>query len=205
MFEEVKWLFFDVGSTLVDEHVAYEHRLREIADLADTTYEKVYNDAMKLYKQNKKGDLEIAKALGVELPKWHKEDEILYNDTLKCLNCLSGKYKIGIIANQSYGTSKRLEQHGMLHYIDLVVASAEEGVSKPDRRIFEIALKRSNCKANNAIMIGDRIDNDIVPANLLGIHTIWIKQGFGQYWNVTKKIEMADYIVNNLTEICNIL
>ncbi|MBO5144220.1 MAG: HAD family hydrolase [Lachnospiraceae bacterium] len=205
MFEEVKWLFFDVGSTLVDEHIAYEHRLKEIADLAGTTYEKVYNGAMELYKQNKKGDLEIAKALGVELTEWHKEDEILYSDTSKCLEYLSKKYKIGIIANQSLGTRKRLEQHGILHYIELVVASAEEGVSKPDRRIFEIALKRSNCKANNAIMIGDRIDNDIVPANLLGIHTIWMKQGYGQYWNITKEIERADYIVNNLTEICNIL
>lgn len=205
MFEEVKWLFFDVGSTLVDEHIAYEHRFREIAELAGTTYENVYNGAMELYKQNKKGDLEMAKALGVELAEWHTEDEILYNAALKSLEYLSKKYKIGIIANQSFGTSKRLEQHGILHYIDLVVASAEEGVSKPDRRIFEIALKRSNCKANNAIMIGDRIDNDIIPANLLGIHTIWIKQGFGQYWNIAKEIERADYVVDNLTEICNIL
>lgn len=205
MFDEVKWLFFDVGSTLVDERIAYEHRFREIAALAGTTYENVYNGAMKLYKQNKKGDLEIARVLGVELTGWHTEDEILYSDTPKCLEYLSKKYKIGIIANQSFGTRKRLEQYGILQYIDLIVASAEEGVSKPDRRIFEIALNRSNCKADNAIMIGDRIDNDIIPANLLGIHTIWIKQGFGQYWNITKEIERADDIVHNLTEICNIL
>lgn len=36
MFEEVKWLFFDVGSTLVDERLAYERRVREIAESADT-------------------------------------------------------------------------------------------------------------------------------------------------------------------------
>lgn len=36
MFEEVKWLFFDVGSTLVDERQTYEHRMREIAESADT-------------------------------------------------------------------------------------------------------------------------------------------------------------------------
>lgn len=205
MFEEVKWLFFDVGSTLVDERQAYEHRMRDIADSANVKYENVYNSAIEFYKQNKKGDLETARALGVELTKWHVEDEILYEDTPKCLEYLSTKYKIGIIANQSLGTSKRLEQHGILPYIDLVVASAEEGVAKPDRRIFEIALKRSGCKAENAIMIGDRIDNDIVPANLLGMHTIWIKQGFGQYWNVTKEMERTDHVVNNLTEICSIL
>lgn len=94
---------------------------------------------------------------------------------------------------------------GLLQYIDLVIASAEEGISKPDRRIFEIALKRSGCKANNAIMIGDRIDNDIIPAKLLGMYTIWIKQEFGQYWNITKEIERADKTVYNLTEFCKIL
>ena len=56
MFENIKWLFFDVGSTLVDEHLAYEHRMREMADLANTTYSSVYETAMTFYKQNKKGD-----------------------------------------------------------------------------------------------------------------------------------------------------
>lgn len=99
MLENIKWLFFDVGSTLVDELLAYEHRMREMADLANTTYSSVYETAMTFYKQNKKGDLEAAKLLGVELPKWHKEDEILYSDAAKCLEILSGRYKIGVIAN----------------------------------------------------------------------------------------------------------
>ena len=205
MFENIKWLFFDVGSTLVDEHLAYEHRMREMADLANTTYSSVYETAMTFYKQNKKGDLETAKLLGVELPKWHKKDEILYSDTTKCLEILSGRYKIGIIANQSLGTKTRLEQHGILQYIDLVIASAEEGVAKPDKRIFELALNRSNCKPGDAVMIGDRIDNDIVPAKRMGMHTIWIKQGYGQYWDITDEVEKADCTVHSLMEICNVL
>lgn len=205
MFENIEWIFFDVGSTIVDEHLAYEHRMREIADLANTAYSNIYETAMEFYKQNKKGDLETAKLLGVELPKWHKEDEMLYGDASKCLEILSSRYKIGIIANQSLGTKERLEQHGVLQYIDLVIASAEEGVAKPDKKIFAIALERSNCKSYNAVMIGDRIDNDIIPAKLLGMHTIWIKQGFGQYWNITKEVEKADYVVHRLMEICNIL
>lgn len=205
MLENIKWLFFDVGSTLVDEHLAFEHRMREMADLANTTYSSVYETAMTFYKQNKKGDLETAKLLGVELPKWHKEDEILYCDTTKCLEILSGRYKIGIIANQSLGTKTRLEQHGILQYIDLVIASAEEGVAKPDKRIFELALNRSNCKPGDAVMIGDRIDNDIVPAKLMGMRTIWIKQGYGQYWNITDDAEKADRMVHSLIEICNVL
>ena len=93
----------------------------------------------------------------------------------------------------------------MLRYIDLVVASAEEGVAKPDKRIFEIALNRSGCKASNSVMIGDRIDNDIVPANLLGMYTVWVRQGFGQYWSIKNEIEKADYTVDSLSELCKIL
>ncbi len=98
-----------------------------------------------------------------------------------------------------------MDHHGILQYINLVVASAEEGVAKPDRRIFEIALERSNCKSVNAIMIGDRIDNDIVPAKQMGMNTIWVKRGFGQYWNIKQEIEKPDFIVKNLTEICELL
>jgi HAD superfamily hydrolase (TIGR01549 family) len=64
---------------------------------------------------------------------------------------------------------------GILQYIDLVIASAEEGVAKPYRRIFEIALNRANCIPEQSVMIGDRIDNDIIPAKAIGMKTIWIK------------------------------
>lgn len=86
-----------------------------------------------------------------------------------------------------------------------MVASAEEGIAKPDKRIFEIALERSSCSPARAVMIGDRLDNDIVPAKLLGMHTIWIKQGFGQYWTVTGEAERPDLTVSCLSELCNIL
>ncbi|MDE7416590.1 MAG: HAD family hydrolase [Lachnospiraceae bacterium] len=211
MFENVKWLFFDVGSTLINEEKAYEHRIRDMAEAVNEPFEKIYEIAMNFYKQNKKGDLETAKLLGLPKPIWHREDEVLYEDAEACLaklrneQFLGRKYKIGVIANQSLGTEERLVQHGIMQYIDLVVASAEEGVAKPDKRIFEIALERGKCEPSDAVMIGDRIDNDIIPANLLGMHTIWIKQGFGKYWNISQDIEKADLVVNSLMELCDIL
>ncbi|MDO4318225.1 MAG: HAD family hydrolase [Lachnospiraceae bacterium] len=199
--ENIKCLFFDVGSTLVDECKAYESRMRSIAEAANVSYETVYETALRFYKQNKKGDLETIKKLKVEMPKWRSECEVLYPDAEECLKRLSRKYKIGVIANQSLGTEKRLERFGILRYIDPVIASAEEGVAKPDERIFEIALKRAKCSPEQAVMIGDRIDNDIVPAKKLGMRTVWVKQGFGKYWNITGEGERADYEVNHLSEL----
>lgn len=205
MFDDIQWLFFDVGSTIVNEQKAYEHRFNDIAHAAHTSFEDVYNTAIAFYKLNKKGDLEAAKKFSVPMPQWHTEDELLYDDAIPCFANVSRKFHIGIIANQSLGTEERLQQFGILNYIDIVIASAEEGVAKPDRRIFEIALERSNCEPANAIMIGDRIDNDVIPAKQIGMKTIWIKQGFGQYWQITKGDEKPDYTVNNLTELCNLL
>lgn len=135
---EIKWLFFDVGSTLIDESKVYEYRMKKIAELSGTVYGQVYEYAMSFYEKNKKGDLEAARRLGVELPKWESQYERLYKDTRDCLKKLSGIYKIGVIANQLLGTSERLENLGVRKYIDLVIASAEEGVSKSDRRILKL-------------------------------------------------------------------
>lgn len=87
----------------------------------------------------------------------------------------------------------------------MIIASAEEGVSKPDRRIFEIALERSSCKPENAVMIGDRINNDIVPAKQLGMKTIWVKQGFESLWNITDESEKTDIEINGLSDILKYL
>lgn len=205
MFQNIKWLFFDVGSTLVDEASAYSRRFQEIASAAEVPYTLVYDTAVALYMENRKGDKETAARLGVPLPKWHSEEERLYPDAAACLEQLRKRYKIGIIANQVPGTAKRLEQHGVLQFIDLVIASAEEGVAKPDLRIFELALERSGCQPEEAVMIGDRIDNDIIPAKQLGMHTVWIRQGFGIYWSIFSEAERPDRIVENLTELCKIL
>ena len=202
--KNIEWIFFDVGSTLVDESKAYEERLKIVAETAKVSYEYVYQTALEFYKENKKGDLETMKLLNVEKPKWRVEDEILYCETEVCLRKLSEKYNIGVIANQSLATEKRMKEFGILKYIKLVIASAEEGVAKPDKRIFEIALNRANCKSQHAVMVGDRIDNDIVPAKALGMKTIWIKQGFGKYWKISSEREQADYEVDNLSEVLQI-
>lgn len=204
MLNNIKWIFFDVGSTLVDESKAFRHRIDDAIAGTSITYDQFYDTMINYYKQNKKGDLETIKQYALNKTAWHKEDEMLYPDTINCLKLLNQKYKIGIIANQSFGTESRLKTFGIWEYIDLVIASAEEGVSKPDLRIFELALDRANCHAENAAMVGDRLDNDIAPANSLGMKTIWIKQGFAKFSTPVTELETPNYTANNLNDVCNI-
>lgn len=200
--DNIKWIFFDMGSTLIDETLAMEHRIREVIEGTGVTYEQFVEKKIYFAKQNKPADLETIKFYGLTKTPWHKEDERLYTDTIECLKKLHRHYRLGIIANQSLGSKERLEKFGILEYIDVVVASAEEGVAKPDKRIFEIALERAGCEPEEAAMVGDRLDNDIVPANEIGMYTIWIKQGNWKDASPREELEQPDMTVESLSELC---
>ena len=200
----VKWLFFDIGSTLVDETKVYDDIFQKIAVAGGVSIEEVKTRAIGFYKQNKRGHREVIRLLGVDYPEWSPLYEEMYPDTMECLRILKKKYKLGIIANQIPGAEKRLEEMGIRRYFDVIVSSAEEGVAKPDPRIFNIALIRAGCTPEQAVMIGDRIDNDIVPAKQMGMKTVWIRQGVGRYWNIQGDCETPGYEVNNLSELLSI-
>lgn len=200
--KNIKWIFFDIGSTLVDESVAYRKRIEKTVANTNVSYDEFYNKMVEISKHNQKGYHKALEFYGLTMVSWNSDDEFVYPEAEECLRKLSKKYKIGIIANQIFGSKERLEKIGLLKYISLVVASAEEGVAKPDLRIFEIALNKANCKAEETIMVCDRLDNDIVPANKIGMKTVWIKQGFGGLATPIAQEEQPNYTVSNLSELC---
>ena len=83
-------------------------------------------------------------------------------------------------------------------FISLCLSSEEEGVEKPNRAIFELALSRAGCTASHAVMIGDRLDNDIRPAKLLGWRTIRVTQGFARFQSPRDGWDEADQTVVNV-------
>lgn len=201
----IKWIFFDIGTTLVDETEAYNHRIREAIRGTDITFEQFQEKRIFFAKQNLRGDLEAIKYFGLTKTPWHKEDEIPYPDAERILKYLHCKgYKIGVIANQSAGTADRLKNWGILKYIDVVAASAELGVAKPDRIIFDKAFESAGCTAQESVMVGDRLDNDISPAKKLGMKTVWIRQGLAIYQDPQNASEQPDYIVDSLSELQDI-
>ena len=201
----IKWIFFDIGSTLVDESVAYQNRIERTIAGTNVTYDDFYNKMVEISKYNQSGYNKALEAYDLKTVPWNSDDEFVYPETENCLSELSKHYKIGIIANQNLGSEERLEKLGLLKHIDLVIASAEEGVAKPDLRIFQIALARAECKPEEAVMVGDRIDNDIIPANKIGMTTVWIKHGFGGYAELKEIEEHPDYTINNLNDLLNLL
>lgn len=200
----IRWLFFDVGSTLVDESLCIKERFNIIIKKNKIEEQTFAETVLKFAKKNCFAVKSAAKVYNVEIPEWNTNLEKLYSSVDSTLNVLSKKYKLGIIANQCVGTANRLNKWGIGKYFDIIISSAEEGCSKPDLKIFKLALKKANCNASECIMIGDRIDNDILPAEKIGMKTIWVRQGFAKY-RVLNESEKPDYIIQNINELTNIL
>ena len=124
--------------------------------------------------------------------------EAPYEGVEQTIRALSSCYRIGVIANQPLGTAERLTRWGLIPFISLCLSSAEEGFEKPDRAIFELALSRTGCTPSHAVMIGDRLDNNIHPAKLLGWRTIRVTQGFAQFQSPRDGWDEADRTVANV-------
>ena len=200
-----KWIFFDIGSTLINEEKAYQDRIEQAIAETNITYDTFYQRMLVLFQEGLKGDLIALQEYSLERPKWKSELEILYPDAKIVLETLHNRYKIGVIANQLPNLEKRLENFGIRQWIDLIVSSADCGFSKPSSKIFQLALQQASCSASSATMIGDRLDNDIAPAKALGMKTIWIKQGFSAYSPIQSYSEEPDFTVNSLSDLLKIL
>lgn len=202
---DIKYLFFDIGSTLVDESECVKKRCEVIIESNNIDRQEFYDRVEECAKTDSYAVRAAALYYGAEIPKWYGELEKLYPDTKMILEILSQKYKLGVIANQVVGTKDRLDNWGIGKYFDVVVASAEAGCSKPDLKIFNLALEQAGCKPNEAVMIGDRLDNDVVPAKQLAMKTIWVRQGFAKYQSISNETEKPDYIIDTIGDILDIL
>jgi len=202
---EIRWIFFDIGSTLVDEEEAYKHRIRDMIRGTPVTFEQFWDKRIQFAKEGYNGDQKAIEYFGLNKTPWHSEDEVPFDDCEETIRALCDRgYQLGIIANQKPGAKDRLDAWGLGQYFSVIASSAELGVSKPDKEIFLQALTTADCKPENAVMVGDRLDNDIRPAKELGMKTIWIKKGLAVYMKSSCAAEIPDYTVSCLLEIISI-
>ncbi|MBR6152631.1 MAG: HAD family hydrolase [Lachnospiraceae bacterium] len=197
----MKWIFFDLGATLVDESDVYKSRCEYAVKQLNMEMAEFISRVCEEAKTSPTPIGTAARSYGVVMPEWDNSLEKLYDATKSVISGLHRNYKLGIIANQTLGTRERIDHWGIGKYFDVVMASAEAGCAKPDLKIFEMALQKANCDPKDAIMIGDRLDNDIIPAKKLGMKTVWVRQGYAIYQSIDDDSKRPDYIVNNIEEL----
>ncbi|MBU2896193.1 pyrimidine 5'-nucleotidase [Vibrio hepatarius] len=119
------------------------------------------------------------------------------------VSTLAEKAKLGIITNGfTELQSIRLERTGMSGFFEQIIISEQVGAAKPDKKIFNYALKKMNYPIKNKIlMVGDTLHSDILGGINFGIDTCWLNR----YNAVIQDGIEPTYTVTSLPEIKNIL
>lgn len=223
-------IFFDLGQTLVDEwdFISYFDKLLFEslngygARIDLRNYITLRNNIIINRKIGSAGLLDIV-SLTAQLILPRGYDSILFNNIkdnllenkkklIKLFNevhlvipLLSKTYSLGIISNNSSGSVDLLIKDNLFRYFRTICLSQNIGSRKPDLKIFNTAIKDSCTSIEHCVMIGDRLDIDIFPANELGIKTI---RTMNSIYNVQKPIckkEEPLYTIKSLTELPDIL
>ena len=84
---------------------------------------------------------------------------------------------LGLAANQPVQTLAVLDEHGLGRYFHHREVSGTHGYRKPDVRLFLRCCDDLGVTPGQCIMVGDRIDNDMAPARLLGMTTVLFRTG----------------------------
>jgi HAD superfamily hydrolase (TIGR01549 family) len=212
----VRWLFFDLGNTLISEEDAWESRLRLLVEALrchgrGCSLEEVrgalaaaaaeFAPRFIIRAIEKLVDDEKCRHSALAAARYRKELEIPYAAAESVLRALSASYKLGVIANQSVSSSERLMQWGLMPFVSTCLCSFELGLEKPDPAIFTLALERAGCAPSEAAMIGDRLDNDIRPARLLGWRTIRVAQGFARFQSPRDTWDEPDLTTDSVGEV----
>ena len=119
-----------------------------------------------------------------------------YPGVIETLENLKNKgIKIGLISDaQEEKALERLEAIGVTHFFDSILTNA----GKPNVEAFEKALEKLEVKPEEAIMVGDFPQKDILGAKRAGLKTAHAKYGFihpSEYHAPDYELETVDELL----------
>lgn len=111
-----------------------------------------------------------------ELHAYHQESnlwELVPDDVVPALAALRAQgLKLTVVSNANGRLRLLFDRLELTPHVDCLLDSCEEGVEKPDPRLFEIALERSGAKAETTVHVGDIYQVDVVGARAAGIRAV---------------------------------
>ncbi len=221
--EKLTTILFDVGWPIIDEtevqkfwNDLLKRLIKEKAGrtVTDAELSKYENEAIicyapsifsyviwQLVKPDRKIFYDIRKSFyGTSFVEYYR----IRPGVIEVLKKLHGKFKLGIAANQPETVYEFLEKEGILHFFNSTQVSDEIGFSKPDIRMFLKVLENLGSKPQESLMVGDRPDNDIVPARLIGMKTVRLLVGPHKNQQIRYPLEEPDYSIKKLSDLLDI-
>jgi HAD superfamily hydrolase (TIGR01509 family) len=111
----------------------------------------------------------------VELRVIHKTSnlwELVPPEVPVALKQLQGRYRMSVISNANGTVREKLRRVGLLEFFETVLDSAEEGIEKPDPRIFHAAVKRTGARMEQSLYFGDMYHIDVAGARAAGMEVV---------------------------------
>lgn len=143
-------------------------------------------------------DAELAEQIGIQYLDILPTKTALMPYAVEMLEYLYRKYPLTIISNGFTEVQyKKLKSSNIEHYFKHIVLSESAGALKPDKQIFEYALKLNNATAKESVMIGDSYEADIKGAQNAGIDQIY----FPLQPIAMDQKPTCTYLINSLKEI----
>ncbi len=213
----VRAVFFDVGETLVDEsrlwrlwadwlavpRAAFLDALGAVIARGEhhrRVFDVVRPDLAPF-------DVAAARRARLEAG-WPDDDftaEDLYPDALPCLRALREHgYVLGIAGNQPARAEAML---GALDVrVDVVASSERWGVEKPSAAFFAHVAAAAGVPSAEIAYVGDRLDNDVLPALAAGMAGILVRRGpWGRDHARRPEAAMASAVVDDLAELPDVI
>jgi HAD superfamily hydrolase (TIGR01662 family) len=170
-------VFFDVGETLVDE----ERWWRVLCEQAGLQPHVVWAALGLTIERGEEHDA-LWGHLGIDRPDgwWHVfsyELDDLYPDAVPCLEAMRALgLRVGIVGNQTEELERWARESALP--ADVISSSASLGARKPDPRFFEEVVRLAEAtEPSEVVYVGDRVDNDVLPALAAGLAAVHVRRG----------------------------
>jgi HAD superfamily hydrolase (TIGR01509 family) len=188
-----QWIFFDVGNVLLNDDpvmaAVFRHIWLSIREKGhEIGFEEIMHQREEISDRSPKRRIHHEVALQYLTPlEWKQTRRRYLDETLPVLDRYcppipgmpeavrqwESRANLGLIANQPKEIVPVLERLNLWDLFQVQGISQQVGLSKPDPEFYRWALGQAGCDPEQAIMIGDTVKYDILPARSLGMKTLW--------------------------------
>ena len=114
------------------------------------------------------------------------------------LEQLHERYPMMLVSNFYGNIDEVLRSYGIRHLFKGIIESAVVGVRKPNPTLFKLGVDALELEPDEVLVVGDSLRKDIIPAEHLGCHALWLK---GKGWTEEEDLQTHPNTITSITQV----